>query len=445
MLPDNVVLRSEVAELDRDISDLRTRLAEKKARRRSLKQQLNSIIYPVLFLPPEITSEIFILCLPTSYPLFDAAIDPTEAPLLVSRVFSQWRQIALSTPTLWKDSLDIDLGVRRKRASDIVDAWLARAQNCPISVQTHGSGSDDLVDWESASSQTFRGHWSGMQCLKLNVYTEDLDGMSEPMDFPLLRKLSICVQEGDAELEFEQDLVKIFDGAPQLRHAVLDKLPTHAISLPWQQLQKFTGEFYLLSECLEALHLMPNIVECAFSMFATEVDDDSPETLSHSQIRTFTVFQSIPVEDVDDDVEVANSVQILAFITQPNLESLELLDISDDDAEIVASFLSRGSPPLKRLTLRPHFERGQAELTLSSVPLLQPQFTDLEIWFRARDFVSRFFERFGCDSGFLPGLQTLSFVCRKDQSNEGSRDDLLDSAAEPLNMRWDLHCGAEKL
>ncbi|KAJ7639316.1 hypothetical protein FB45DRAFT_1055455 [Roridomyces roridus] len=439
MLPANVALRSELAELDIDISDLQTRLAEKQAQRGQLQQQLDSITYHVLSLPPEIVSKIFILCLPTwSRPL--DSIDLKHAPLLVSHICSQWRRIALSTPALWKDSLDICMCLRRKQATNITETWVARAQSCPLSVKIQGPM--DLVK-RAGVSEVFRHVALGVQSLELDIFEEDLVKMPEPLEFPLLRKLTMCVCGGD-EVELLDDLVQTFDDVPQLSQVVLDHLPAHAIALPWEQLQKFTGKFYLLDKCLDALRFMPNLVECAFSMLETVVAENY-EIFSHPHIRTLTLFQSMDFKDEEDaQVDIPRSAQLLAFITLPNLETLELLDIEDCNAEILASFLSRGSPPLKRLVLRPHFDHGQAELLLSTAPLLQPQFTDLEIHFPSKDFVSRFFERFGCDSGFLPGLQKLSVICRKHWSKEASRDDLLDAAALPLASRWDLH-GDNKL
>ncbi|KAJ6570464.1 hypothetical protein DFH09DRAFT_831302, partial [Mycena vulgaris] len=61
-------------------------------------------VYPVLTLPYEITSEVFIKSLPPS-PIFtkDFKNGPNsfEAPLLLSQICREWRSIAISTPHLW--------------------------------------------------------------------------------------------------------------------------------------------------------------------------------------------------------------------------------------------------------------------------------------------------------------------------------------------------------
>ncbi|KAJ7639313.1 hypothetical protein FB45DRAFT_424637 [Roridomyces roridus] len=431
MLPTNAALRSQVAEVALEISSMETRLEEKRAELQRLQHQLDAVTYPVLSLPPEITSEIFIHCLP-SLQLRPDGVDPMQVPLLVSHVCSQWRRIAISTPLLWRE-LNIDLGIRRRQGSDIVDTWLARAQHCPLSVRIRGLVLD-LVD-SARFFEAFRRHAWKMQSLELEIHMEDFEEMEKPMpEFPLLRELSLSSADGWTLLN--ESLDKMFADVPQISQVRLCYFPAKVdmVALPWDQLQKFTGEFYELSECLEALRLMPNIVECTFSVHETVVEDDSHQMVSHSQLRTFTLFQSKPL---DEDEAVPRSAQLLALITFPNLETLQLLDIEDYDAQALASFLGRGSPPLKRLVIRPHLRPGQTDLVLTMTPLLQPHFKNLEIWYPEKGFASRFFERLSQDSEFVPGLEMLSFYCRS-RKKEASRRDLLAIAAESLNKRRDL-------
>ncbi|KAJ6610649.1 hypothetical protein B0H10DRAFT_1648235, partial [Mycena sp. CBHHK59/15] len=80
------------------LSDLNTLIAATTAERISLQAESDSIIYPVLSLPTEITMEIFRRCIhPGSAP----RPSPAKAPLLLAQICRQWRQIALNTPDLW--------------------------------------------------------------------------------------------------------------------------------------------------------------------------------------------------------------------------------------------------------------------------------------------------------------------------------------------------------
>ncbi|KAJ6480949.1 hypothetical protein C8R45DRAFT_905564, partial [Mycena sanguinolenta] len=81
----------------------------KQERKRELKRELmmekaiiedslRLIIYPILTIPVEITSEIFLHCLPA----IEAALPSTNsAPLLLGRICQTWRDIAYSNPRLW--------------------------------------------------------------------------------------------------------------------------------------------------------------------------------------------------------------------------------------------------------------------------------------------------------------------------------------------------------
>ncbi|KAJ6533031.1 hypothetical protein B0H19DRAFT_879289, partial [Mycena capillaripes] len=84
-------LRNRLYELD-------TLIASLTAERQRLQAKLDAIVYPVLSLPPEITMEVFVRCLPSES---DRCPSWKQAPLLLAQICRQWRQIALDTPALW--------------------------------------------------------------------------------------------------------------------------------------------------------------------------------------------------------------------------------------------------------------------------------------------------------------------------------------------------------
>ncbi|KAJ7113036.1 hypothetical protein C8R44DRAFT_596190, partial [Mycena epipterygia] len=65
--------------------------------RQHLQAELDRIVYPVLTLPSEITSDIFIQSIPR-----DSNPSRHTAPLLLTQICRQWRAIALATPSLWQ-------------------------------------------------------------------------------------------------------------------------------------------------------------------------------------------------------------------------------------------------------------------------------------------------------------------------------------------------------
>ncbi|KAF9463954.1 hypothetical protein BDZ94DRAFT_1192144 [Collybia nuda] len=89
-------------------------------------------------LPHDVVREIFCCCLPTDR---NAVMSATEPPLLLGRICSDWRKIALSTPNLWA-SLHIHVPHCREPAhyskwgliAEAVKHWLELSGSLPLSI-----------------------------------------------------------------------------------------------------------------------------------------------------------------------------------------------------------------------------------------------------------------------------------------------------------------------
>ncbi|KAJ6610367.1 hypothetical protein B0H10DRAFT_413319 [Mycena sp. CBHHK59/15] len=80
-------LRERLAKLDAAIIQQQQVLDKLETDRRSVQLQLQSVVYPVLTLPHEITPEIFMYCLPE-------LASTLRAPLLLLRVCRAWNSVA---------------------------------------------------------------------------------------------------------------------------------------------------------------------------------------------------------------------------------------------------------------------------------------------------------------------------------------------------------------
>lgn len=139
MKPKNLILRRRFAYVESQLEAESTssrhspRLKEERRRRLieekiALQKSLDSIVYPILTLPFEITAEIFINCLSDT----PASPSSTMAPMLLPRICRQWRNIACSTPRLWAA-----LRVTRWKGPSLAllaRMWLGRAGGVPKSL-----------------------------------------------------------------------------------------------------------------------------------------------------------------------------------------------------------------------------------------------------------------------------------------------------------------------
>ncbi|KAJ7781698.1 hypothetical protein DFH07DRAFT_791220 [Mycena maculata] len=307
-------LRRVVAEADCEIAHYESILVKIREKRRNAQLQLDSIVFPISSLPPEITSEIFILCLPTSS--LDRqwnSVNAHEAPMVLSHVCRTWRAIAISTPTLWAQ---IDLEMHDDHSLDVFKTWVGRSRAHPLSLKFHGwTGKDAPAVFETFAC-----------CSEWN-----------PWNFPLLQKLSLS--HSWKEWWEEGATIETFVNTPFLRVVSLGAVSPSSLALPWQQLTAFTGTGLTIPECLEVLKLSPNLVECAFA--ASDEMETCP-LVTHSNLQSLTLFRR-SVSNDDDYRDAVSSTIVLRLLTLSALQTLRILDCVYDDFEEVdfSAFLER--------------------------------------------------------------------------------------------------------
>ncbi|KAJ7025416.1 hypothetical protein C8F04DRAFT_967748 [Mycena alexandri] len=155
-----------------------------KAEQHILRDRINVYIYPVLTLPPEVVSEIFVHFL-SVYPK-RAPQKGLLSPIILAQICGLWRQIAFSTPRLWR-TFGITLTDESDGAGQVsaVETLLQRSGSCPLSVEFSYSRYD-----ASPLFQTITAHRARWQHLKLCIHVRDLSTMFGLGPFPILRSLT---------------------------------------------------------------------------------------------------------------------------------------------------------------------------------------------------------------------------------------------------------------
>ncbi|KAJ7057697.1 hypothetical protein C8F01DRAFT_1150705 [Mycena amicta] len=128
-------LASHVLEID-NIDEQIRRLSLRRAELCAHVDAHKALISLPRRLPRDIVEELFLACLPGNK---NAAIDTTEAPLILGHICSAWRAISLTTPRLWA-SLHVPFAfvAAEYDRTHVLAEWLGRSGSCPLSLSIVG-------------------------------------------------------------------------------------------------------------------------------------------------------------------------------------------------------------------------------------------------------------------------------------------------------------------
>ncbi|KAJ7123686.1 hypothetical protein C8R44DRAFT_784202 [Mycena epipterygia] len=427
-------LRARLQRLDAEISQhevslrlLREAIAQhefalpslQEERRGVLEELRQSLIYPVLTLPFEITSQIFLDCLPEDS---DDAVRPypsqDEAPLVFTRVCRDWREIAISTSTLWNRvhiDLDSDDGRGHLDAKwvALLDIWLHRSQPQPLSVticnRSYTDPHETLVDVLDRHSQRWRD-------VTLKLPFNHFSRLDAPTSLPVLERLTLSAH-GSPDMI---NPISAFRHAPMLRHLCLEAgMHPSDVILPWEQLT--TLEFYGASadDCLELLRLTPNVASCVLDIqFASHGLALGSPLLS---LRSFTF--SGPA-----------GWGMLRYLVMPVLEKLDLTrsPIGPRNVAQLLHFIGRSECQLRDLKLY-----VRSAMTAQTILLLRclPSLSAVELTLAEADIGTAILRELkpGGDGVILPNLRRMALRCIHDDNQHWQV--VFDVVTEALELR----------
>ncbi|KAJ6472308.1 hypothetical protein C8R47DRAFT_1324690 [Mycena vitilis] len=253
--------RARVADLGLRIVDLERSLSALRTERAFVQERLDSYIYPVLTLPTDLVSEIFINCLP-AYPLCSYLMSSQLPPTLLSHICHDWREVALATPRLWRA---MQFPSRRASFLEQVDLWLSRSRSCALSIDIKDKLGYGSVSHGIAAVLSHRDRW---ERAKLHVHPVHLTTFKGPL--PLLRHLNLALSSNTNEF-------MAFRDAPLLRTVTLnyDYASVASMILPWAQLTSLTLDRVLPDQCYPVLQQAPNLVHLNCTLSSRHTPNDS--------------------------------------------------------------------------------------------------------------------------------------------------------------------------
>ncbi|KAJ7186741.1 hypothetical protein C8R46DRAFT_278936 [Mycena filopes] len=285
---------------------------------------------PAFTLPFDILYQIFVLCLPEN-----AVPSSTEAPLLLAGICREWRDIALSIPSLW-NTIDLKLSSRTiLKRTRLLEVWKSRAANLP-SRMSLVYGDRSLVRHPPLEmlEGILNRHASDITTIELALSDPSLIQRNprRPVYASLAKLVLDCgfCEHGIA-------FATVFSECPNLRELHIISGWAGSFALPWTQLTALRLDKSTLPVCLITLALLPNLVDVQCTHLAGNKAAASISPLFHLESITFSE-------------SYRNGPALLSYLSLPALRHLDVdLDGSPQIAQLT-SLIARSSCSLRRLS-----------------------------------------------------------------------------------------------
>jgi len=402
-------LRSQLQE---DLLQVDTEIRQLKEKRAGIQKSIdtyNIILSPARRLLPDILQEIFYHCLPDDH---NPTLSAKEAPILLTRICSVWRIIALTSPLIWArihiplpgtPSLSSRIGIFSSAANarrhldfskamelrcQVVKDWLTRSGTCPLSISlSYPTGSFGTAEqWEvfdnAANDVTeplfrqilsFSSRWKHVELsMPFSVY-QKLESHISGEALPLLNSLRGYIERNEP---FSQDPAPFplrFLEAPNLQ-----RLSLYYPQLPYHN----TATFPPIWSRLTDLHIQTSILDFDFyniislcrNLITCQVDDveaswRAPDEQLPPQMEV--IFPNLQLVRICESGGISHVVQA---INAPRLKSLNYrsrhyFDYTESHptfltrADGLFTLVEKGASTLRKLTLEPQHMRSADIMT----------------------------------------------------------------------------------
>ncbi|KAJ7609117.1 hypothetical protein FB45DRAFT_1067140 [Roridomyces roridus] len=311
--------------LDSEISRLRDRLEQLQAERAQLSEyhsQNVSILSPLRRMPPEVLVQIFLRTLPPFDDSNGDASDARGSPWTLAQVSGRWREIALSTPSLWS-TLRVFAHDPDSEHSDMLQAQLRRSGMRNLDIQFFGYENDNTTE-QVKLFDLLSEHSARWETLYIQLSSALVPRLAQLRGrLPSLQRL--WLQWDSEQSQLGVDSITCFRTAPSLFDAgVANKAHFIPVLVPAHQLTTYRlhGPWKMH---LHVLKLAPNIVS---ARIITAFDGEEPWPEPGPQTIDLVHLQRLYVSDQ----------RILDYLRAPHLAELAVrLSVTDGESILVNS------------------------------------------------------------------------------------------------------------
>ncbi|KAJ7092104.1 hypothetical protein C8R43DRAFT_1049908 [Mycena crocata] len=327
--------RARIANIAARILELERSVRELRLEKELAQKRLDSYVYPVMTLPNEIISEIFLHFLPVYPigPLFKGYLSPT----LLTHICLKWREIAIATPALWRAmtlqllncNSDQDYSAR-------LPVWIDRSRSLPLSFSLHRELEDKRGDIPlNECIEALIPHRARLEYLELKWVTDDVCPLFDG-PLPSLKHIDLSWED------YAPSSPAVVCDAAQLRSVVISRFPDRVI-FPWGQLRRLTLWDVHPSQCTAILQQCSRLTHCKLSLWD---NSDDPQPDLH-----LPLLQSlICIPDYDSGPELPGYIDTLIV---PALRTLRVPDyfLGDDPIRTLVLFISKSGCTLEQMCI----------------------------------------------------------------------------------------------
>ncbi|KAJ7073959.1 hypothetical protein C8F01DRAFT_1360705 [Mycena amicta] len=358
--------RAQLAQLDAEIHKLHLALSALYAERKPVQDRLDSYIYPVMTLPNEIVSEIFIQYLP-AYPVCPPLLG-NGSPTKLAQICSRWRSIAVATPALWR-AIGLFEYTIPGRSPEVqiatMQTWLKRSGSLPLSILLSDNYTDGRRPAIAGAIDHLLDHCARWEYALLSLPNEYDSRYSHRFQGPMPSLLQLQLRYDE---EFQLDVVIGQLDAPKLRNVsvqIFDMTPQRLIPcIPWVKLTQLNLHYVTPVVALAILRETENLVDCRLVFDdSTPNNSDAVSVVSLRQLKTFIL-------DSYDYSAPRRTVECLCAIRAPGLKQLQIwAQLHSDAPAVLSSFLQSIGCNLQRLCItRSTKPRDEYLATFPDVP-----------------------------------------------------------------------------
>ncbi|KAF8879878.1 hypothetical protein CPB84DRAFT_285526 [Gymnopilus junonius] len=230
-----------------------------------LKAQINRVHDPIIKrLPPEIISSIFqfrVRHIPfDTKASYDSSVEPIwayiTAPLILGAVCRGWRNIAWSTPGLWKSILVRLNSTNLPWHVDFIRAWLDRSGGLPLAVLVYCDKQPKLFEAVGAMASVINRQSSRWQILDLRLPSDIMSWFCGGLQSESILR-SIRLEPSDGRVS--DNPFKMWNVIPKPAKVFTSSMRYKSIVIEWDNVTWVETEFLQIDECFELLKRAPLI------------------------------------------------------------------------------------------------------------------------------------------------------------------------------------------